>query len=50
MQAGLVPKRLALSDIFTACGFTLRAVVALVETGAAGLLTLSWPHEQRAAA
>ena len=50
MQAGLVRKRLALSDIFTACGFTLRAAVALVEASAAWLLTPSWPHEQRTAA
>ena len=30
MQAGLVNKRLAWSDVFTACGLTLRVVVALV--------------------
>ena len=50
MQAGLVSKRLALSDIFTACRVTLRVLVAVVETGVAELPTLSWPHEQRTAA
>ncbi len=30
MQAGLANKRLAWSDVFTACGLTLRVVVALV--------------------
>ncbi len=30
MQAGLVNERLAWSDIFTACGLTLRVLVALV--------------------
>ena len=30
MQAGVVNKRLAWSDVFTACGLPLRVVVALV--------------------
>ena len=46
MQAGLVNTQLALDDIFAACRVTLRVFVAVVETGAAELLTLSWPHEQ----
>jgi len=50
MQAGLVSTRLALSDIFTAPCVTLRVFVAVVETAAAALPRLSWPHGQRAAA
>jgi hypothetical protein len=50
MQAGLVNKRLALRDIFTACGLTLRILIAIVETGAAGLPAHSWPLQQRTAA
>ena len=50
MQAGLVSTRLTLSDIFTTNGLTLRIFVAIVENRAARLPTLSWPHEQRAAA
>ncbi len=50
MQAGLVSNRLTLSDIFTACRLVLRVIVGVVETDAAELLTLSWPHEQRISA
>ena len=50
MQAGLVSTRLALSDIFTTRRVTLRIFVAVVETCAAQLPRLSWPHGQRAAA
>ena len=50
MQAGLVSTRLALSDIFTGRLVTLRVLVAVVETAAGGLPTLSWSYEQRAAA
>ena len=50
MQAGLVSKRLALSDIFTARRVTLRVFVAVVETGAPDLPTLSWSYERRTAA
>ena len=50
MQAGLVSTRLALRDIFTTRRVTLRIFVAVVETCAAQLPRLSWPHGQRAAA
>jgi len=50
MQAGLVSTRLALSDIFTARRVTLWVFVAVGETGAAGLLPLSWQQEKRTAA
>ena len=59
MQAGLVSKRLTLNDIFTARGLTVRGFVAVgqvsvtvqpTESDAAELPTLSWPHDQRAAA
>jgi transposase-like protein/IS1 family transposase len=50
MQAGLVTRRLALSDIFTGRLVTLRVFVAVVETAAGGLPPLSWSYEQRAAA
>ena len=50
MQARLVSRRLALSDIFTGRLVTLRVFVAVVETAAGGLPTLSWSYEQRAAA
>ena len=59
MQAGLVSKRLTLNDIFTARGLTVRGFVAVVhvsvtvqptESHAVELPTLSWAHEQRAAA
>ena len=50
MQAGLVSARLALSDIFTAGRVTLHVVLAVVESSAAALPTLSWLHEQRTAA
>ena len=49
-QAGRVSMRLALSTIFAACRLTLRVLVAVVETCAAELPRLSWPHEQRTAA
>ena len=58
-QAGLVSTRLNWSDIFTACGLSLRIFVAvlripvtvqLVETDTADLPAFSWPHEQRMAA
>ena len=41
MQAGLVDKRLAWSDIFTACGLTLRVLVALVHVSVTVQLTES---------
>jgi hypothetical protein len=50
MQAGLVSKRLALSDIFTARRVTLRVFVVVVEIAAAERATFSRPHEQRTAA
>jgi hypothetical protein len=50
MQAGLVSKRLALSNIFAAFRLTPRVLVAVVETCAAALPRLSRPHEQRTAA
>ena len=50
MQAGLVSTRLVLRDIFTTRRVTLRIFVAVVETCAAQLPKLSWPHGQRAAA
>ena len=50
MQAGLVSTRLALSDIFTTRRVTLRIFLAVVETCAAQLPRLSWPHGLRAAA
>ena len=59
MQAGLVSTRMNWRDIFTARGLSLRILVAVVripvtvqlmETGAAALPTLSWPHEHRTAA
>ena len=50
MQARLVSRRLALSDIFTGRLVTLRVFVAVVETAAGGLPMLSWSYEQRAAA
>ena len=50
MQARLVSRRLALSDIFTGRLVTLRVFVAVVETAAGGLPTHSWSYEQRAAA
>ena len=59
MQAGLVSKRLTLSDIFAARGLTVHGFVTVLhvfvtvqprESDAAELPTLSWPHEQRAAA
>ena len=50
MQAGLVTRRLALSDIFTGRLVTLRVFVAVVETAAGGSPPLSWSYEQRAAA
>jgi len=59
MQAGLVSRRLTLSDIFTARGVSLRLFVAVVrvsvtvhltESDAAELLTSSWPPDQRTAA
>ena len=50
MQARLVSRRLALSDIFTGRLVTLRVFVAVVETAAGGLPPLSWSYEQRAAA
>ena len=50
MQARLVSRRLALSDIFTRRLVTLRVFVAVVETAAGGLPTLSWSYELRAAA
>ena len=46
MQARLVSRRLALSDIFTGRLVTLRAFVAVGGQVAA----LSWSYEQRAAA
>ena len=39
MQAGLVNKRLAWSDIFTACSLTLRILVALVHVSVTVQLT-----------
>ena len=50
MQARLVSRRLALSDIFTGRLVRLRVFVAVVETAAGGLPPLSWSYEQRAAA
>ena len=59
MQAGLVSKRLTLSDISTARGVSLRLFVPVVrvsvtvrptESDAAELPTISWPHDQRTAA
>ncbi len=59
MQAGLVSRRLTLSDIFTARGLSLRLFVAVVrvfatdqpaETDAGTLPAFSWPHVQRTAA
>ena len=50
MQAGLVGKRLALSDIFTPPRVTLRVFVVVVDTVPAELPTLSWSDEQRTAA
>ena len=59
MQAGLVSTRQNWSDIFTACGLSLRIFVAvlripvtrqLVETDTADLLAFSSPHEQHTAA
>ena len=50
MQAGLVSRRLALGDIFTALRVTLRVVVTVFRTAAAELPTLSWSFEQRTAA
>ena len=50
MQARLVSRRLALSDIFTGRLVTLRVFVAVVETAAGGSPPLSWSYEQRAAA
>ena len=47
MQARLVSRRLALSNIFTGRLVTLRVFVTGVETA---LPTLSWSYEQRAAA
>ena len=41
MQAGLVSKRLALRDIFTAYGLTLRVLVALVHVSVTVQLTES---------
>ena len=50
MQAGLVTRRLALSDIFTGRLVTLRVFVAIVDTAAGGSPPLSCSYEQRAAA
>ena len=59
MQAGLVSKRLTLSDIFTARGLPLRLLVTVVlvsptvhltESDAAELPTFSWSPNQRTAA
>ena len=59
MQAGLGSTGLSWSDIFTACGHSLRIFVAvlripvtvqLIETNTADLLAFSSPHEQRTAA
>lgn len=50
MQAGLASAPMNWRDIFTARRVSLRVLVALVETGAAEFPTLSWRHEQRAAA
>ena len=56
MQAGLVSRRLTLSDIFTARGLSLRLFVAVVrvfatdqptETDAATLPTFSWPPRSK---
>ena len=41
MQAGLVSERLALGDIFTACGLTLRVLIAIVLHAVAGQPTES---------
>ena len=50
MQAGLVRKRLALSDIFTACGLTLRVFVAVVHVSVTVQpLNLTQPSCRRAA-
>ena len=49
MQARLVSRRLALSDICTGRLVRLRVFVAVVETAAGGLPPLSWSYEQRAA-
>jgi len=55
MQAGLVSKRLTLSEIFVARGLTVRGFVTVLhvfvtvqsrESDAVELPTLSWPHEQ----
>ena len=48
MQAGLVTRRLALSDIFTGRLVTLRVFVAIVDTAAGGSPPLSCSYEQRA--
>jgi IS1 family transposase len=54
MQAGLVSARLALSDIFAACGVTLCVFVTVVAfpspTNRAEPPTAWWPHELRTAA
>jgi len=59
MQAGLVSKRLTLSDIFAARGLTVRGLVTVVhvfvtvqprESDATELPTFSWSHDQRTAA
>ena len=50
LQAGLASAPMNWRDIFTARRVSLRVLVALVETGAAEFPTLSWSHEQRAAA
>ena len=50
MQAGLVTRRLALSDICTGRLVTLRVFVAIVDTAAGGSPPLSCSYEQRAAA
>ena len=47
MQAGLVTRRLALSDIFTGRLVTLRVFVAIVDTAAGGSPPLSCSYEQR---
>jgi hypothetical protein len=43
-------KRLALSHVFAAFRLTLHVLVVVVDTCAAELPRLSWPHEQRTAA